>query len=171
MMGPGADAAADLSRTTALAGACAAVAFAGALTTAALTADAFDAGFAAAALAGALTTAALTADALDAGFAGAAFALLASFAAGLAVVLAETVFLGLVGLADGFFAGIYGLRGKVEGRGIIQTGRGRSTHSAAGPEARRERPAGPCRCCENGRFLLHLRTFLEPPPAAGERCA
>ena len=131
----------------------------------------FAAAFTAVAFAGTLAGAARIADAFDTGFAGAGFALLASFAAGLTVVLAETVFLGLVGLADGFFAGIYGLRGKVEGRGIIQTGRGRSTHSAPGLGARPERPAGPSRCCETGRFLLHLRTFLEPPPAAGERCA
>jgi hypothetical protein len=42
----------------------------------------------------------------DAGLTAADLALTAGFTAGLAVVLAETVFLGRVGLADGFFAGI-----------------------------------------------------------------
>jgi len=55
-----------------------------------------------------------------------------TFAAALAAGLAETVFLALVGLADGFLAGIYGLRGHCEGRGIIQTESLRSS----GPVAR-----------------------------------
>ena len=57
----------------------------------------------------------------------ASLALAFAFAAGLAAAfgagLEETVFLALLGFADGFLAGIRGTPGDSEGRGIIQTGR------------------------------------------------
>ncbi len=77
-------------------------------------ARAFGAGFAAAALAFVPAFALVLALAAGAGFA-------RDFAAALATGLAETVFLAFVGLADGFLAGIDGLQGLCEGRGIIQT--------------------------------------------------
>ena len=71
-----------------------------------------------------------------AGFALAAGTVLAAGAAlaraGLATGLAETVFLALVGLADGFLAGIYATPGHSEGRGIIQTV-GRGSTRVSGP--------------------------------------
>jgi hypothetical protein len=93
--------------------------FAGALAAAAFTAGVFAAAaFAAEVFAGAIFPGGVlagdrAATAFDAGFTGAdlTLALTADFTAGLAVVLAETVFLGLVGFTDGFFAGIYWLRG------------------------------------------------------------
>jgi len=82
----------------------------GAATLARAFGEGFAAGFAAAALAVDLALAL----AFGAGFTGA-------FAAALATGLAETVFLAFFGLADGFLAGIDGLRGHGEGRGSIQT--------------------------------------------------
>jgi len=94
--------------------------------------------------------------AFDAGFTGA-------FATALAAGRAETVFLALVGLADGFLTGIYGLRGHCEGRGIIQTARRGSTHQDGIGSSLERGAARRQRCCGAGHFLLHFASILETP--------
>ena len=118
---------------------------AGALAAAAFSTGVFAAGvFAARVFAAGVLAGARAATAFDAGLTGAdlALALTAGFTASLAVVLAETVFLGLVGFTDGFFAGIYWLRGE-DRRTRDYTDRRRLVHPfGVAPRGRSETPGG-----------------------------